>query len=194
MSDQLNEFLSAAVDGEAEAFELRRVLDEAGKSEALAETWERYQLIGQALRNELPTEFAPANRSQADAVWAACFDDATATREPQLRVVEEREPARPRGWAGMAVAAAVSALAVGAVFMFGDPTTTGATPAVAVAAQDVAPSQIKIEGPSFRVETEVSEDDLLRANAYMLHHVQQSAMNQSGVASFVKVVTFEAPE
>ena len=40
---------------------------------------------------------------------------------------------------------------------------------------------------------EVSDSDVQRAHAYMLHHTQQQAMNQAGVMSFVKMATYEAP-
>ena len=39
MSEQLRESLSAAMDDEADAFELRRMLDEAQGDEALREQW-----------------------------------------------------------------------------------------------------------------------------------------------------------
>ena len=50
MTEQLKEALSAVVDGEADVFELRRVLDEVGRSEELTEAWRRYHLIGERLR------------------------------------------------------------------------------------------------------------------------------------------------
>ena len=41
MSEKLKESLSAVVDGEADEFELRRVLDEINRDQILAESWER---------------------------------------------------------------------------------------------------------------------------------------------------------
>ncbi len=52
MSEQLKEALSAALDNEADEFELRRVLDEAGRDESLRETFERYQLIQSIMRGD----------------------------------------------------------------------------------------------------------------------------------------------
>ena len=46
MSEKLKGSLSAVIDGEADEFELRRVLDEVDKNEELRSTWERYHLIG----------------------------------------------------------------------------------------------------------------------------------------------------
>jgi hypothetical protein len=53
---------------------------------------------------------------------------------------------------------------------------------------------VNIDGPRLhenRLKQEVSASDLQRANAYFVHHVQQKALNQPGVASFVKLVTYE---
>ena len=60
MSEKLKESLSAVIDGEADEFELRRVLDEIGRNDQLALCWERYhvsllcELLG---GNDLPAEF-----------------------------------------------------------------------------------------------------------------------------------------
>jgi hypothetical protein len=47
--------------------------------------------------------------------------------------------------------------------------------------------------PSQTRGSEISASDLQRAHAYMLHHTQQQAMNQSSVMSLVKLATYEAP-
>ena len=52
MSEKLKEALSAVIDGEADEFELRRVLDEMGKDVELAGSWERYHLIEITSRTE----------------------------------------------------------------------------------------------------------------------------------------------
>ena len=48
--DSLNEALSAAVDGEAEELELRRVLNAVERDPELRAKWERLHLIGDVLR------------------------------------------------------------------------------------------------------------------------------------------------
>tara|TARA_B100000676_G_C17783125_1_gene682987 strand:- start:510 stop:782 length:273 start_codon:yes stop_codon:yes gene_type:complete len=57
-------------------------------------------------------------------------------------------------------------------------------------------SAVHIEGPTLsqpNMGNQASPSDVQRANAYMMHHVQQQALNQPGVTSFVKLVTFEDP-
>lgn len=194
MSEQLNEFLSAAADGEAEAFELRRVLDEAKRDANLASTWERYHLIGHGIRGELPPV---SQRSMADAVWASCFDDAATAPALKLATAAAEgdagtTAAGSRSWGGLAMAAGVAAVAVAGVLLVGVPATE--TAPATLAENTSSAGAITIDGPVLPVPSEISEQDVQRANAYMLHHVQQRGLNQAGLASFVKVATFDAKE
>lgn len=52
MSETLRESLSTVIDGEADEFEIRRVLDEIERNENLRETWHRFHLIGSVMRGE----------------------------------------------------------------------------------------------------------------------------------------------
>ena len=52
MSEQLRESLSAVMDGEADAFELRRVLDESRSDSKLRELWHRQHLVRDILRGD----------------------------------------------------------------------------------------------------------------------------------------------
>ncbi len=86
---------------------------------------------------------------------------------------------------GLAVAATVAFAVVFGVgaFDFDEP-----------AAPSVAVNNVTIDGPplqEIQLTQEISATDVQRANAYMMHHVQQQALNQAGVASFVKLVTYE---
>jgi hypothetical protein len=83
---------------------------------------------------------------------------------------------------GVAVAATV-ALAI--VFGVGSGEQAQPQPAEVV---------LSIDGPKRqapKIAAEISPSDVERANAYMMHHVQQQALNHPGVASFVKLVTYE---
>ncbi len=67
MTEKLRQSLSAAMDDEADAFELRRVLDELGRDAELRSLWDRYHLIGSALRGE-PIHVPDALRER---IWQA---------------------------------------------------------------------------------------------------------------------------
>ena len=91
MSEKLKEALSAVIDGEADEFELRRVLDEIGKDAKLAASWERYHLIGAVLRRErISRSFGMRER-----VWAEVGLDEAAEAQ-SMPVVTSELPAVSR--------------------------------------------------------------------------------------------------
>lgn len=108
MNQQQQESLSALVDGETTEFETRRVLNEMdGESR---EQWARYQLISEAMSNQLNT--STLNINIADAVAAEIAE------EPALNVAEEPAASSKAkvSWfkpaAGFAIAASVAFVAV----------------------------------------------------------------------------------
>lgn len=207
MSERLKESMSAVVDGQADEFELRRVLDEVSHNPELLQTWQRYHVIGAHLKGEQSAQaLLPAGSMQhmADAVWETLGSEAAQADDPDgewsvaaqsliapgptLVAATEAQPAPAKGGlsplTGLAVAASVALMVTVGFFAFEQQQ----------AQPQIAEQSLNIEGPVFQVTTQASPSDLQRANAYMLHHVQQTALNKAGVASFVKVVTFEKPE
>ena len=207
MSERLKESMSAVIDGEADEFELRRVLDEVSHNPELLQTWQRYHAIGAHLSGEQRAqELLPVGSMQAmaDAVWETLGSEAAQADNPEAEVAvgaasvmssgptlvpdtEQQAPPSKGGLSaltGLAVAASVALMVTVGYFAFEEQQSQ----------PQVAQQALDIEGPVFQVTTQASPSDLQRANAYMLHHVQQTALNKAGVTSFVKVVTFEKPE
>ncbi len=182
MSEKLRESLSAIVDGEADEFELRRVLDEVDKSPELRAAWERYHLVGAVLRSE-HTELDGRLRERVHAALELEDNAEAAVPEPATRAQETPRPSRLGRWSGVAVAATV-ALAVVVGLSGGEDNTL--TPQVAVVEPAAAP-------PSAAQPTPAGQDEATRRlqAAYMLHHAQQVGMNQPGVAAFAKMVTYQ---
>ncbi len=193
MSEKLRESLSATVDDEADEFELRRVLDEMEKDEDLRETWERYHLIGSHMRGLVTprAEDTAGGRNLREQIWAALDLE----HSQSVNEMADVEPAAQsddsvRGpWLGRITGLAVAAtVAFAIVFGFNSIDQDDE------AAMTVAVDTMKIGAPELgriELQQEVSASDLQRANAYYLHHVQQQALNQPSVASFVKLVTYE---
>jgi sigma-E factor negative regulatory protein RseA len=212
MSEQLRESLSAAMDGEADAFELRRVLDEATQDESLREQWHRLHLMRDVLRDDLKV-YQPGLR---DYVWLGL----DAEDQPQDDVAELVLANAPTGgkplrspWVGRLTGTAVAATVALAVMFNGglfDDYEDGAAPTVAGANERAAAQFSSGEfaagsnqaatgaelannlGLEPVLYTEATARDQQRQNALMLHHIQQRAMNQAGVASFVKMATFNS--
>ena len=184
MSEKLKEALSAVIDGEADEFELRRVLDELPKDPALRASWERYHLIGAALRGE-----RSVNRLvMRERIWAELAGEAPAEVAP-VEADEVEAPAPRRSayarWTPLAVAAAV-ALAV--VLGFGNLTGTDVPEPSVAASGEVTQQQRDIELAV--LNSEVSSLDEERTEAYKVYHAQTRGMNQPGIG-FAKMVTYQ---
>jgi sigma-E factor negative regulatory protein RseA len=212
MTEMLRQSLSAVIDDEADAFELRRVLDELDRDPDLRGVWARYHLIGAHLRGEREVPASrPADGRLRDLVWQALAHDVAAMEADSvadLRDAGEPEAADPparRHWAGRVTALAVAASVAFAVVIgfdalrLDDPDavpqvaaeTAGPAPGLSAAVPTAASGSGTIS--PVRLATEVSASDVRRAQAYMLHHAQQQALNQAGVMSLVKMATYEKP-
>ena len=183
MSEKLKQSLSAVMDGEADEFETRRVLDEIQRDDALREMWERYHMVSSAMRGETLAPKAAKAR-----FWAALDgDEAPAVEE----VVVDRAPLpqsrRHLGRvAGVAVAATVAAVVI---ITFGLPQETSRAPELAA----VPPVAVTAPGRE-ALATIVSARDWRRTNAYMLQHAQSTSMvnRASAIPAFVKFAAYES--
>lgn len=206
MSDQLREALSAVMDGEADEFELRRVLDEVGRDSDLSEQWHRYELIGAALRGDplAPASLGSGLRAalagdEVDALLSdehALAEQAQAAPELALAVgasqsvssatgvgATESKRSRFGPLIGVGVAAAVAFAVVVGVDPAGSP--SGAQPEIA---QQLS---LPVEGEALAV-ADTEQVDTQRARAYLMHHVQQTAMNRGRVVSFARLASVDS--
>ncbi|MCY3811665.1 MAG: sigma-E factor negative regulatory protein [Gammaproteobacteria bacterium] len=164
----LNESLSAAIDGEAEELELRRVLNAVDENPDLRAKWQRLHLIGGVLRRETPPVVrSPLPTWPADIETGAADDHAAGERaapgptpEPESRRLGGRWLA-PVGGAALAAAAALVV-----VFYFGPDEPTGTEPVVADGSQP----------PAHGLANVPTELDLERANAYIYQHARGTSI------------------
>lgn len=199
MSSQLKEILSAVVDGEATHFETRRLIEETGRDPDLRSLWARYHLIGASMRREGE---AIDPKSALDRFWRA-IDATPAPAVDSATIPAARHRLRLGRVTGAAVAAAV---ALGVVIAFGPGTTEPVDLGNGVAGIDSqtlsvapvlgTPAQVVSSRPDPRLAVRrlPSDTDVHRAQAYMLHHAHQTALNHPHTAGvpFVKVAAFES--
>lgn len=105
MSTSFDEKISAFIDDELADFELRRVADEVASDESLKQRFQRYSLIGDAMRNDMP---ATVDLDFSSKVMAAIEADDTQHQAPEATNASKlRKPL-----AGAAIAASVAAMAL----------------------------------------------------------------------------------
>lgn len=174
----LNESLSAAIDGEAEELELRRVLNAVDEDPDLRAKWQRLHLISGVLRGQTPAVVGgsplptwPADIEAGDVADDAAKEGATPGPTPETRRFGGRWLA-PIGGAALAAAAALVV-----VFYFGPDEPTGAEPVVADGSQP----------PAHGLANVPTELDLERANAYIYQHARGTSIGARPAAMpFVK--------
>lgn len=186
MSEQLRESLSAAMDDEADAFELRRVLDEAKADADLREQWYRFHVVRDALSSGTE-HYRPELRER---IWAALNEPEADGDVAELVLTEPGDgPAHARNpWWGRATGAAVAATVAAVVVLSAGLFEEEEAPQVAT--RNATPA---LEGSAALVPVmhqQIHAADRQRHNGFVLHHYQQKAMNTSGVGAFVKLATF----
>jgi sigma-E factor negative regulatory protein RseA len=208
MNEQLRQSLSAVVDGEADAFELRRVLDELDRDPELRATWMRYHLIGSVIRGEhAALRGATADRLGQPLAVAAEI----ASSRPTHAVDAAADTAGPRApgvcaRAGLLTAAsafvALSALVSGLLLTGSDTQDQRQSAGLAQPQSSASqlPSMTSAVAPSEAQPGEAQPGEAQPApvneqwvQAYMLQHAQQQGLDQRGVISLVRPATYSVP-
>jgi len=143
MSDHQREHLSALVDGEIEESLLRPTVSALESNQELAGAWERYHVIGQAIRGEaVRPEFSKVAANVRSRIAAEPVP--MASKSPRGRGRSRLGP-----FVGAALAASAAFLAVFAVPQLFDPRPAPPAPAAAVALADPSP-QFGLASPGQR--------------------------------------------
>jgi len=108
MTDKIQEQISALVDDEIHDTELKTVIAELTGNRASAECWQRYNLISDALRNNLPDAVEP---DLASRVQIALENEPTVLAPRRMQIPVKVLPALKQV-GGMAVAASVAVVMV----------------------------------------------------------------------------------
>ena len=180
MTEKMLEALSAAVDDEAGKFELRRLLDEAGRNGELRGAWMRYHAIGAVLRGEWQSGGSASRRRVDHAPHAVAA-----------------RGARHRGWQavrnhrrGRAIAASLAAAATMAVLFALNPPGAATGEPNGQAAGGPLTEGVGRGAP-------IGDDppaELERLHAYTMRHLQHRAMHGPGVSSFTKYIAYTATD
>ena len=219
MLEKMNESLSALMDGEADELELRRTLNELSENDGLRSRWERYHLIRAVMKNELQIDQA---RVKAGIWAELDLGDENYSEDILIAAnTTQASGVRSWGGnlGKLAVAATVALAVVFGVDMGNDSNLNPGQPAQFIAegtASDPASLSIQENGVSIPSGTLVADstaanstlalqqagvdlmnkhptlEDMRRANAYQLRHVQSTAINKHpSMVPFVKMASFE---
>jgi len=196
-----NERLSAFVDGELEDPARDAVVDALYEDPELRRTWERFHLIGDAMRGTGPVPGADAIARNVSA---------SLTGESVVRLKPRARRSRLHPLAGLAIAAAIAGIAVLGLHRLGgggvpppqiaDAARSESAAAVsALAAADR--SEVHVASVAERpVRTEASRlqwsgvapDAEARLNAYLVSHNEYAGDGVRGVLPYVRIVGYQS--
>lgn len=177
MSEQMQERLSALVDGELADADILNLVDRVARDEELCRTWGRYHLIGDAMRGH---RVAGPGVELGDRVMARLADEPTVLAPVAARGVAWRwvKPA-----VGAAVAASVAMLAVMVA-----PRFVGLSPHPGYAQAPAAEMYADRGGARWDVAEPAVES---RLNNYLVDHSQNAvAGGVKGMLPYVTIVGY----
>lgn len=182
MTDQLKDQVSALLDDELEARECTLVMARLSRDEDLRSKWERYSLIGDCIRGNLPEYFAVG---LAGRVAAEVERNPVAQAQPRARLKAIWRPL-----AGVAVAASVAMVALISLS-----NTDGDLP-IANAPVAVSADQESYTVPVVNMREQASASLRERLNLYKVSHSEFAGPMQrrSLLSQMASDDSFEEPE
>jgi sigma-E factor negative regulatory protein RseA len=187
MSEKLRESLSAAMDGEADAFELRRVLDEAKSNSELRDYWHRQHLLRDVLQGARVNTQVRLRERLLSQMQALNLDQ-QATSDVVAEPVKKSGPVS--AWLGRITGVAVAMVTAAVVITNGDFLTNefGGADLPEMAIGSAQRENTHLLTPVMYERATVA--DWVRTNAYTVHHLQQNAVNKPGAVAFIRLGTF----
>lgn len=178
MTDKLLEQVSALADDELSSREAEMLLERMQRDGNLRDAWERYHLVGEAMRRSLPKA---ADLDLAARIAAVVEQDETGIRPVfASKVLQQLRPV-----AGLAVAASVAMLAV---FTLQGPTDISPSEVVPIAGNP--PATVPLIGPRRVDFSGVGSPELQdQLRSYLLDHSEHSgsARLRGGVMPYVQI-------
>ncbi len=178
MTERHNERISALVDDEIRDIEAEFLVRRLAGDEDAKDCWERYHLIGDAMRNHLPPV---VDSDFASRVMAAIDEEPALERLPSGRTVHLLKPV-----AGVAVAASVAVMAIVGVQWINEETGAVNTVASSRDAYERMPAtHWDRQGPV--VET--------RLNTFLVNHNEHASMNRvQGLMPYGRIISYDSVE
>lgn len=206
MAEHDIELLSALKDGELDEQQTARLLSRLTEDPALRQRWHRYHLVGDVMRNNIPTLF---QHNLADRIKTALLTEPTVLSPSSPLTLPIIKPKHDKTFTGYAVAASVAVvgfLTVGLVSnkLGQDPNQLASSAPVlstsSLLAQPAGSSlgvasnlESNVAGSMERAAQVTLQAEEPNLQPYMLHHeLSAPTMARSSLTSQVRVVTFSS--
>ena len=181
MGNNREEIISALVDGEASESELDSILSQLESDSELQDSWHRYNLISDALHNNLTSRLEPAFHKR---ISAALEDEPTILAPRKSRRNPLSMPWFKQA-AGLGIAASVTAIAIFSVQNLDQ--GGGQQPAVAAAPSSQEYVRIAKQNPEKKMVPRENSEQL---DSYLVNHNELSSSSTiRGVIPYARIVS-----
>ena len=191
MADKINEQLSALIDDECVTAEQALLLRRLSQNPDLQQRWQRYHLIGDTLKNNLPDAFDSqfCNRIQRAIAAEPALQVAATLQQHQVKTVEQKRWYQPV--TGLAVAASlVVAIAAGVMVQQQIASDADEQTDTLVINQPNQPVAAEGAGSSL-VAGQQSGVDKARLSDYLVNHNELASMTSvHGIMPYMRVVSY----
>lgn len=191
MNEDIKHQLSCFMDGENDE-QAGKVMDKLMRDQALRDTWWRYHLISDTLKQQLPVQLSQQFGERFSKILA---DEATVLAPNKLRKTAFVKPL-----AGLAIAASVATIAVIGVQQSRDKSLDNQSgPVVAQQSEITTVTPRVVNVPARLASTETSQTELVpvtdnsRLNSYLVNYNEFRTTNTSlqGMLPYVRIIAHE---
>jgi len=213
MTEKLTEQLSALMDNECTEHERALALRRLGKEIELLACWQRYHLISDAVKGNMPSIVTPDFSTRMSKLIAAeePLSKSQTQAQTQVQIDRQNRPSSARpAWlkpvAGFALAASVTGVALLGLRVLDSVSIEGTQ----LAQQTMQPASLDISTPDISTpaasaeaaleiavmpsaEQEQQNQKVEKLNAYLANHNELATLNGiSGVMPYVRMVNYQA--
>ncbi len=185
MSEKINEQLSAMFDDELDQQEHELLIRRLKHEDSLKSSWSRYQLIGDAMRNNLN---ASSGSDLRDGIRQKIEKEpAISTSKTQTSVDFRSRLMKPV--AGMAIAASVAAMAIIGLQNLGQGESPASDVPRLAQAPTTAPLQ-RVAGTRWNMQQPETE---MRLNGYLVNHSEYTSnISLQGMINYARIAGYDS--
>lgn len=199
MNDKIKESVSALMDGQADELEIRRLLN--APADEVQESWQRYLLISDVLKDEPCMDDLDISQGIRQALDGEPMDELVA---PQASTADSQSANWMR-WLSLGSSAAAVTLAVFmGLSLYEQNEAPANQPLVALQSNSLMQSSVSTVSQNNRVQTTDAVNEALMSqelraaqsmlNEYLIQHVEDNAMHSvNGIKPLARSASFKQP-
>lgn len=189
MNNEINEQVSALMDGELPVEEIEAVLQAFNTEERVRRTWASYHLVHDSLQGHLPA--VPVCNLVSQVSRALENEPSLSIAQHPVIDITQRLQHKWKYATGLALAASLSAITVlGIQALTSDPTLSE-SPLIATSPASLVPNVVPVAGNNTRQWARLKPEVEKRLSSYLANHSEY--IDMPGMIRYGRIVSYENP-